>query len=77
MSNIKNLLTRVGTIVQNSEGGTLNEIKNISDILEIDGKAATVLHFAHMDGSWNPHTTTLLEDNLINETKSRIPSQRI
>ena len=64
MSNIENLLTRVGTIVQNSEEGTLNEIKNISNILEVDGKIATVLHFVHTDGSWNPHTIKLLEDSL-------------
>ena len=64
MSNIENLLTRVDTIVKNSEKGTLNEIKNISNILEVDGKIATVLHFVHADGSWNPHTLKLLEDSL-------------
>jgi len=62
MSNVENLLIRVGTIVHNSEKGTLNEIKNIGDILGVDGKIATVLHFVHKDGYWNNNTLTLLED---------------
>ena len=62
MNNIKDLLNRVGTIVKNSEPITLTEINNISNILEVDGKIATVLHFAHKDGHWNPNTLTLLED---------------
>jgi len=62
VSNIENLLTRVGTIVHNSEKGTLNEIKNIVDILGVDGKTATLLHFVNKDGHWNPNTLTMLED---------------
>ena len=64
MSNIKDLLNRVSNIVENSDVGTLTEIKNISDILEVNGKVATVLHFVNKDGDWNPHTLTLLEDIL-------------
>ena len=64
MKNIKYLLERVNTIVKNSDNNTLTEIKNISDILEVDGKIATVLHFINKDGDWNPHTITLLEDIL-------------
>ena len=52
MKDIKNLLNRVNIIIKNSEGDTLTEIKNISDILEVDGKVATVLHFVHKDVSW-------------------------
>jgi hypothetical protein len=64
VKDIKNLLNRVNIIIKNSEGDTLTEIKNISDILEVDGKVATVLHFVHKDVSWNPHTLTILEDTL-------------
>jgi len=64
VKNIKYLLERVNTIVKNSDNNTLTEIKNISDILEVDGKIATVLHFINKDGDWNPHTITLLEDIL-------------
>ena len=64
MNNIKNLLGRVGSIVESSESDTLTEIKNISNILEVDGKIATVLHFVHKDSSWNPNTLTILEDTL-------------
>ena len=64
MSNIKDLLNRVSNIVENSDVGTLTEIKNISDILEVNGKVATVLHFVNKDSSWNPHTLTFLEDVL-------------
>ena len=45
MTKTTDLLNRVNTIIKNSEGNTLNEIKNISDILEVNGKVATVLHF--------------------------------
>jgi len=62
MNKIKELLGRVGNIVKNSESNTLTEIKNISDILEVNGKVATVLHFANKDGHWNPNTLTMLED---------------
>jgi len=67
MSNIKDLLNRVKVIVNNSEPNTLTEIKNISDILDVDGKIATVLHFVNKDGGWNPHTVTMLEDVLKEE----------
>ena len=62
MNNIKKLLDRVGVIVKNSESHTLTEINNISNILEVDRKIATILHFAHKDGHWNPNTLTMLED---------------
>ena len=74
MNNIKDLLNRVNNIISNSNNDTLDEIKNISNILEVDGKIATVLHFAHKDGHWNPNTLTLLEDML--ETLT-IKEQRI
>ena len=45
MNNTKHLLNRVSTIIKNSNSDTLTEIKNISDILEVNGKVATVLHF--------------------------------
>ena len=44
MTTIKDLLQRVGNIVESSESNTLTEIKNISNTLEVDGKIATVLH---------------------------------
>ena len=62
MNNIKYLLNRVNNIIVNSDKDTIDEIKNISNLLEVDGKIATVLHFAHKDGHWNPNTLTLLED---------------
>ena len=62
MNKLKNILNRVNNIISNSNNDTLDEIKNISDILEVDGKIATILHFAHKDGHWNPNTLTLLED---------------
>ena len=64
MNNIKDLLDRVDTIITNSTSDTLTEIKNISNILEIDGKTATVLHFVSKDSDWNPNTLTMLEDEL-------------
>lgn len=67
MSKIKKLLSRVDSIVKNSEPDTLTEIKNISDILEVNGKVATVLHFVNKDSDWNPHTLTFLEDALKEE----------
>ena len=67
MSKIKKLLSRVDSVVKNSERDTLIEIKNISDILEVNGKVATVLHFVNKDSSWNPHTLTLLDDLLEEE----------
>ena len=74
MKNIKDVLNRVDRIVNSSTQDTLTEIKNISDILEVDGKIATVLHFAHKDGHWNPNTLTLLEDvfEKLNLTESYI-----
>ena len=62
MNNIKDLLDRVNVIVKNSEPSTLTEINNISNILEVDGKTATLLHFANKDGRWNPNALTMLED---------------
>ena len=67
MNKIQQLLNRVDTIVKNSKSDTLTEINNISDILEVDGKIATVLHFVNKDGDWNPNTLTLLEDVLKKE----------
>ena len=75
MTNTKDLLNRVNTIIQNSEGDTLNEIKNISDILEVNGKVATVLHFVNKDSDWNPHTITLLDDLLKEEKLTEGMSQ--
>ena len=75
MTNTKDLLNRVNTIIQNSEGDTLNEIKNISDILEVNGKVATVLHFVNKDSEWNPHTLTLLDDLLKEEKLTEGMSQ--
>jgi len=62
MNNIKKLLDRVDVIIKNSEPSTLTEINNISNILEVDGKTATLLHFANKDGHWNPNALTMLED---------------
>ena len=73
MHNIKYLLKRVGNIITNSNTDTLSEIKNISNILEIDGKTATILHFAHTDGRWNPNTLVMLEDTLQKLTLSEQP----
>ena len=75
MTKTKNLLNRVNTIIENSEGNTLNEIKNISDILEVNGKVATVLHFVNKDSDWNPHTLTLLDDLLKEEKLTEGMSQ--
>ena len=62
MHNIKKLLDKVDVIVKNSESHTLTEINNISNILEVDRKIATLLHFVNKDGHWNPNTLTMLED---------------
>ncbi len=67
MSTTKDLLNRVNNIVKNSNSDTLTEIKNISDILEVNGKIATVLHFVNKDSDWNPNTFTLLDDLLKEE----------
>ena len=75
MTNTKDLLNRVNTIIKNSEGNTLTEIKNISDILEVNGKVATVLHFVNKDSNWNPHTLTLLDDLLKEEKLTEGMSQ--
>ena len=75
MTNIKDLLNRVDTIIKNSKGDILNEIKNISDILEVNGKIATVLHFVNKDSDWNPHTLTLLDDLLKEEKLTEGMSQ--
>ena len=67
MTTTKHLLNRVNSIIENSEGDTLTEIKNISNILEVNGKVATVLHFVNKDRDWNPHKLTLLDDLLKEE----------
>jgi len=74
VNNIKDLLDRVDTIITNSTSDTLTEIKNISNILEIDGKIATVLHFVNKDSNWNPNTLIMLEDIL---EKLTIKEQRV
>ena len=81
MNNLKDLLNRVNNVIVNSDNNTLDEIKNISSILEVDGKIATVLHFAHKDGHWNPTTLTLLEDvieklNLTENSISHTPEKK-
>ena len=76
MTNTKDLLNRVDTIIKNSKGDILNEIKNISDILEVNGKVATVLHFVNKDSDWNPHTLTLLDDLLKEEKLTEGMSQK-
>ena len=75
MTNTKHLLNRVSTIIKNSNSDTLTEIKNISDILEVNGKVATVLHFVNKDSDWNPHTLTLLDDLLKEEKLTEGMSQ--
>jgi hypothetical protein len=75
MTNTKHLLNRVNTIIENSNSDTLTEIKNISDILEVNGKVATVLHFVNKDSDWNPHTLTLLDDLLKEEKLTEGMSQ--
>ena len=75
MTTTKDLLHRVNSIIENSEGDTLTEIKNISDILEVNGKVATVLHFVNKDSDWNPHTLTLLDDLLKEEKLTEGMSQ--
>tara|TARA_R110002020_G_scaffold126679_1_gene284531 strand:- start:114 stop:710 length:597 start_codon:yes stop_codon:yes gene_type:complete len=75
MTNTKHLLNRVSTIIKNSNSDTLTEIKNISDILEVNGKVATVLHFINKDSDWNPHTLTLLDDLLKEEKLTEGMSQ--
>ena len=75
MTTTKDLLHRVNSIIKNSEGDTLTEIKNISDILEVNGKVATVLHFVNKDSDWNPHTLTLLDDLLKEEKLTEGMSQ--
>ena len=75
MNKIKKLLNRVGNIVENSNSDTLTEIKNISNILEVNGKVATVLHFVNKDSEWNPHTLRLLDDLLKEEKLTEGMSQ--
>ena len=74
MDNIKKLLEKVDIIVKNSESHTLTEINNISSILEVDRKIATILHFVNKDGHWNPNTLIMLEDELekLNLTENSI-----
>ena len=75
MTTTKDLLNRVENIIKNSNSDTLTEIKNISDILEVNGKVATVLHFVNKDSNWNPHTLTLLDDLLKEEKLTEGMSQ--
>ena len=75
MTTTKDLLNRVENIIKNSNSDTLTEIKNISDILEVNGKVATVLHFVNKDSEWNPHTLTLLDDLLKEEKLTEGMSQ--
>ena len=75
MTTTKDLLNRVENIIKNSNSDTLTEIKNISDILEVNGKVATVLHFVNKDSDWNPHTLTLLDDLLKEEKLTEGMSQ--
>ena len=75
MTTTKHLLNRINSIIENSEGDTLTEIKNISDILEVNGKVATVLHFVNKDSDWNPHTLTILDDLLKEEKLTEGMSQ--
>ena len=75
MTTTKHLLNRVNSIIENSEGDTLNQIKNISNILEVNGKVATVLHFVNKDSDWNPYTITLLDDLLKEEKLTEGMSQ--
>ena len=74
MKNIKHLLNRVDRVITNSKSDTLTEIKNISNILEVDGKIATILHFVHKDANWNPNTLVMMEDIL---EKLTLKEQRI
>ena len=75
MTITKHVLNRVNSIIENSKGDTLTEIKNISNILEVNGKVATVLHFVNKDSDWNPHTLTLLDDLLKEEKLTEGMSQ--
>ena len=62
MNKLSEILNKVSRIIENSEKDTKKEIYNISSVLEIDEKTATVLHFINKDSYWNPNTLHMLED---------------
>ena len=62
MSELTKILDRVDRIIENSSNDTLIQITNISNILEVDKKTATMLHFVNKDSSWNPKTLNVLEN---------------
>ena len=62
MTELGKILKKVGRIVENSPDNTITEISNISTILEVDKKTATILHFVYSDQAWNPQTLNMLED---------------
>lgn len=62
MDKLSKILGRVGIIVENSPNDVITEINNISEILDVDKKTATILHFVNEDSSWNPQTLDRLED---------------
>lgn len=62
MSKLNKILESVGTIVKNSDNDTETQINNISGILDVDKKTATLLHFVNEDSEWNPHAIKILED---------------
>ena len=62
MTELGKILDSVDRIVENSNNDVLAEITNISNILDVDKKTATILHFVNKDSSWNPQTLNMLED---------------
>ena len=62
MNKLNEILDSVDRIIKNSDNDIKKEIYNISNILEIDEKTATVLHFVNKDSGWNPYTLKMLED---------------
>ena len=62
MNKLNEILDSVDRIIKNSDNDIKKEIYNISNILEIDEKTATILHFVNKDSDWNPHTLKMLED---------------
>eukprot|EP01050_Picozoa_sp_SAG11_P001543 SAG11_NODE_67_length_18762_cov_13.942560_24_plen_63_part_01 len=62
MGKLNKILNSVNKIIENSNNDVLTEISNISSILDVDKKTATVLHFVNKDSSWNPTALHMLED---------------
>tara|TARA_R110002020_G_scaffold107328_1_gene249322 strand:- start:176 stop:745 length:570 start_codon:yes stop_codon:yes gene_type:complete len=62
MNKLSDILNKVTRILENSDKDIRKQIYNISNILEIDEKTATVLHFVNKDSHWNPTTLPMLED---------------